>query len=90
MDRSLDLAIGNTQISKDNDADNGDEGAKAGPIAHQHPHFCFAQFVELSNGANRRPQGRLDGRPSPDFLFFAPELFNFEFEFNRTASVTFS
>jgi hypothetical protein len=86
----LDLGIGDAWISNGDEPNDGDERGKTGPIVH----LCLRTLAVLSLPSSRTEPvvapGRSDNRPVLDFLLLAAELFNFEFELYRTASVTFS
>jgi hypothetical protein len=84
----LDLGIGYARISKGDEPNNGDKRGKTSPIVHP----CLRTLALLSLNSRVEPvvaPSRSDSRPVLDFLLLAAELFNFEFELYRTASVTF-
>jgi hypothetical protein len=86
----LDLGIADAWISKGDEPSDGDERGKTGPVVHP----CLRTLALFSLPSSRTEpivaSSRSDSRPVLDFLLLAAELFNFEFELYRTASVTFS
>jgi len=85
---ALDLGIGDTWINKGNAPYNGDKRAETDLIVHQRLRTLASPSLPSSRTEPIVTQAS-DGRPVLDFLFLAAELFDFEFELDRTASVTF-
>jgi hypothetical protein len=86
---ALDLGTGDTWINKDNEPNHGDERANTGLIAHQRLRILALLSLPSSRTGLIVTPGRSDSCPVLDFIFLGPELFDFELELYRMASVTF-
>ena len=74
MHGAFDLGIGNARIEKGDEPNNGDKRSNPGLIVHR-----LRTLALLSS----------ESCEMLDFLFLAAELFDFELELYRAASVTY-
>jgi hypothetical protein len=85
---ALDLGMGDAWIEKGDEPNNGNKRAETDLIVHQRLRALASPSLPNSRTEPIVTQVS-DSRPVLDFLFLAAELFDFEFELDRTASVTF-